>query len=36
MAEDMIRSGNLTYGFTVAVLYRARLAGLFDGRHPEA
>ncbi|MFC4467567.1 NUDIX hydrolase [Streptomyces xiangluensis] len=31
-AEDMIRNGDITDGFTIAVLYRARLAGLFGER----
>ncbi|MPY60196.1 NUDIX hydrolase [Streptomyces spongiae] len=29
-AEDMVRTGQITDGFTIAALYRARLAGLFD------
>jgi len=29
-AEDMIREGGITDAFTIAALYRARLAGLFD------
>ncbi|MFK4224454.1 NUDIX hydrolase [Streptomyces sp. NPDC019890] len=29
-AEDMIRRGAITDGFTIAVITRARLAGLFD------
>ncbi|MFI1733776.1 NUDIX hydrolase [Streptomyces acidicola] len=29
-AEAMVRSGEITDGFTIVVLYRARLAGLFD------
>ncbi|MGW7351924.1 NUDIX hydrolase [Streptomyces sp. NPDC054784] len=34
-AEDLIREGELTDGFTLAVYTRARLAGLLDGRHAE-
>nr|WP_241267567.1 NUDIX hydrolase [Streptomyces scabichelini] len=33
-AEDMVRNGEITDSFTIAVLYRARLAGLF-GERPE-
>ncbi|MGI5135971.1 MULTISPECIES: hypothetical protein [unclassified Streptomyces] len=29
-AEEMVRTGDITDAFTIAVLYRARLAGLFD------
>lgn len=29
-AEEMVRTGAITDGFTIAALYRARLAGLFD------
>lgn len=32
-AEDMVVRGELTDGFTLGALYRARLAGLFDDTH---
>ncbi|MET7285497.1 NUDIX hydrolase [Streptomyces sp. NPDC005573] len=34
-AEEMVADGRITDGFTVAVLYRARLSGVFDPKSEE-